>query len=148
MALKKQQTQTDVPIVPPGTKPVYEKQTNKKRKTITHNVHISHVGSPFWQPRAFNGVSLCSCQLPCSSGALTHCGSLSLIRSMLSFPAMQQPVKHITGTATPWENPNSLCTNTGVLSLIAGCPQSSNHPGIKERKQRTERPAGKFPLYG
>lgn len=51
----------------------------------------------FSQLRAFNGVFLCICQLLCSSGSLTHCGSL--IRSMLPFSAMQQPVKHITDTA-------------------------------------------------
>lgn len=57
------------------------KQVLKSKQTkgkLSHTVHLFfRVGSNFWQPWAFNGVSLCICQLLCSSGALTHCGSLS-----------------------------------------------------------------------
>lgn len=66
MALKKQQTQTDVPIVPPGTKPVYEKQTNKKRKLSPTTCIFLMLGHPFDNCRPLMG-SLCvavSCRVP------------------------------------------------------------------------------------
>ena len=53
-------------------------KSKQTRRTLTHNVPIFHVGLHIWQPWAFNEASLCICQLFCSSGTLTHCGSLSL----------------------------------------------------------------------
>lgn len=90
-----------------------------------------------------NGVSLCICQMRCSLGALTHCGSLSdqINVSFLCNAATSETHHRHSYTL---RNPNSLCTDTWVLSLIVGCPQSANDPGIKVRKQRTQRPAVTF----
>ena len=102
-----------------------------------------HVGLHIWQPWAFNGPSLCICQLLCSSGALTHCGSLSDQINVAFLCNAATSETHHRHSYT-LRNPNSLCTSTWVLSLIVGCPQSANDPGIKERKQRTQRPAVTF----
>ncbi len=123
-----------------GTKQSMKSQQTKGKLSPTM---FFHVGSHFWQPWAFNGVSLCICQLLCSSGALTHCGSLSDQINVAFLCNAATSETHHRHSYT-LRNPNSLCTNTQVLSLIVGCPQSANDPGIKEREQRTQRPAVTF----
>lgn len=127
-------------------KEMYTK-TNDLRKVKKHkeNMFFFTLGHIFWNYRHLMVFFLCICQLLCSSGSLTHCGSL--IRSMLLFSAMQQPVKHHRHSYT-LRNSNSLCANTWVLSLTVGFSQSANDPGIKGRKQRTQKANGNFFFLG
>ncbi len=83
--------------------------------------------------------SLCvsvSCSVP---QALWLTAALTLIRSMLPFSAMQQPVKHITDTATPWETPTafvqtheyypSLQVALKVPTILESKPGNREHKG-------------------
>lgn len=86
------------------------------------------------------------CQLLCSLGALTHCGSLS-DQINVAFPCNAATSETHHRHSYTQRNPDCLWTNTWVLSLIVGCPQSANDPGIKARKQRTQRPVETFSLW-
>ena len=95
------------------------------------------VGSHFWQPWAFNRVSV-YLSVALLLSPVTHCDSL--IRSVLSFFETKQPVIHITDTVT--EKPN--IRDSWVLFLTVRCPQSVNEPWIKGRKQRTQKASDVF----
>lgn len=138
MALKKQQTQTDVPIVPPGTKPVYEKQTNKKRKLSPTTCIFLMLGHPFDNCRPLMG-SLCvavSCRVP-QALWLTAAPSLWSDQCCLSLQCSNQwntsqAQLHPEKTPTAFVQTQEYYPSLQVALEVAAIPESKR--GNKEQK--------------